>query len=87
MKWNRFVKQNGDYRPGEVNIIGDISGLQMKSSEAALQWDGMIDRADLVFERHPQDFLRTEPEKAPDWTNPEQPDVFTNGTNDIDSLV
>lgn len=51
------------FESGSWNVICDSCGKRMKSSHAKHRWDGFI-VCDGCFEhRHPQDFIRTKPDK------------------------
>jgi len=64
-------------RLGEWNVIDDLHGRKMRSSDVAIRWDGMVVPKDECDERHPQDFLRVPPERPRvPFSRPEQTDVF-----------
>ena len=46
------------YERGSHNIIDDIHGEKIKSSDMRMRWDGIIMHRDDWEERHPQDFIR-----------------------------
>ena len=66
------------YSPGEWNIICDSCGRKIKSSHARHRWDGFI-VCDSCFEyRHPQDLIRTKPDKQTvPFSRPRSTDTFT----------
>lgn len=75
MKLRKFARGNTDgwstrYVPGDWNAMDDVTGLQHKASELSRQWDGLM-TAD-PEERHPQDFLRSVPDRIRvPWTRPD----------------
>jgi len=75
MKLRKFARRGGDgqhtrYVPGDWNAIDDVSGLQVKASELTRQWDGLMTTD--PEERHPQDFLRSVPDRIRvPWTRPD----------------
>lgn len=82
MKLRQFARNcfTTRYVSGDWNAIDDVSGLQHKASDLALQWDGLRVAADDVEERHPQDFLRSVPDKIRvPWTRPDST-RFVSGT-------
>ena len=50
---------------GEWNIIDDLSGFKIKSSEAIINWDGLCVHRDWSDKRNPQDFLRAVRDQKP----------------------
>lgn len=51
------------YKPGDWYVTCDVCGKKMRASKARHRWDGFL-VCDADFEnRHPQDFLRTKPDK------------------------
>lgn len=75
MKLRKFARRGGDgwetsYVPGSWNAIDDVSGLQHKAHELTRQWDGLM-TAD-PEERHPQDYLRSVPDRIRvPWSRPD----------------
>jgi hypothetical protein len=64
------------FKKGDWNALCPVCGFQFKASQLRKRWDGvMVCRKDWE-PRHPQDFLKTIPEKNPPWTQPEPTDRF-----------
>lgn len=62
---------------GQWNAVCDRCGLEFKSGELKKDWQGLMVDEKCFEQRHPQDLLRVQPEKAiPLWTRPEGQDVF-----------
>lgn len=65
------------YKPGDYNALCDVCGFKFKASQLRRRWDGYQVCATDYEERHPQDLLRSKPEKqAVPWSRPEPVDVF-----------
>jgi hypothetical protein len=77
-----FSPEGSNFRPGDWNVIDDLTGMKVKASRVSKQWDGI--RTTRPTKRHPQDFLRGTPEgiRTP-WSRPEQEDVFVAHTNNM----
>ena len=75
MKLRKFARRGGDgwktqYVPGSYNAMDDVTGLQHKAHELSRQWDGLM-TAD-PEERHPQDYLRSVPDRIRvPWSRPD----------------
>ena len=80
MKWEDFATPQDKtiFVDGDWNVIDDRSGRKVKASETTKQWDGM--RSTRSQRRHPQDFLRSTPERIrTPWNRPEVvEDTFVN---------
>lgn len=65
------------FAPGDHNIICDRTGQKIKRSEARKEWNNMIVRKRSWEPRHPQDLLRSRPDRqqVPDPRS-ESTDVF-----------
>lgn len=81
------------YEVGSWNVICDSCGKKIKSKHAKHRWDGFI-VCDGCFEhRHPQDFIRTKPERNQvPFSRPRPTDVFVdvpylNGKYVLDDYV
>lgn len=62
---------------GSWNAICDVCAQKYKSSEMKKRWDGLMVCPNDWEPRHPQDFLRSVPDRqAVPWARPETPDVF-----------
>ena len=62
---------------GEWNAICDVCGQKWKSAMMKRRWDGLMTCPHDWEPRHPQDFLRSVPDRqAVPWSRPETPDVF-----------
>lgn len=83
MKLTEFFSPRGsDFKPGDWNVIDDLTGLKVKASTVSKQWDGI--RTQRPTQRHPQDFLRGTPEKIrTPWARPEPEDEFVAQTNNM----
>lgn len=75
------------YERGSWNITCDVCGKKMKASHARHRWDGFI-VCDADFEhRHPQDLIKTKPDKqSVPFTRPPQ-DTFVTVTYYVDTLT
>lgn len=66
---------------GSWNAICDVCAQKYKSSEMKKRWDGLMVCPNDWEPRHPQDFLRSVPDRqAVPWARPETPDVFVPST-------
>ena len=65
------------HKPGDYNIIDDRSGFKAKASWCQKEWTGQIVHKRSWEERHPQDLIRSIPDRqdVPD-PRPEQDDTF-----------
>lgn len=62
---------------GQWNAVCDRCGLEFKSGELRLDWQGLMVDDKCYETRHPQDLLRVKPERTlPSWARPEGEDVF-----------
>jgi hypothetical protein len=69
------------YYPGKWKAICDVCGFQYMNDELMDRWDGYKVCKKDWEPRHPQDFVRSYPERiTPPWTRPPQPDVFVGPT-------
>lgn len=61
---------------GDWNAFCDVCGFKYKASELRKRWDGMMVCAGDFEERHPQDYLRSVPEKpAPPFSRPRNDNI------------
>ena len=82
MKWDAFIGKDSDhFVPGDWNVIDDMTGMKVKASQTVKQWDGF--RTTKPRPRHPQDFLRSVPEKTIPWGRTEQTDTYVETTNNM----
>ena len=76
------------YNPGDHNIRCDRTGFKVKRSQCRKEWNNMIVRKESWEPRHPQDLLRSRPDRQ-QVADPrsESEDVFL-GVNEVtaDSL-
>lgn len=65
------------FKPGDFARICDITGFKVKASQTRKRWDKMIVRKESWEPRHPQDLLRSRPDRqqVPDPRS-ESTDVF-----------
>ncbi len=65
------------WAPGQWNNICDRTGFKIKSGRSRKEWTGQTVRSQSWESRHPQDLIRSIPDRqdVPD-PNPEQPDTF-----------
>jgi hypothetical protein len=62
---------------GNWNAICDVCGFKYKDTELRKRWDGLMVCPSDYEQRHPQDLIRSKPDKqAPLWARPEADDVF-----------
>ena len=52
----RGSKSNSYFSPHDSNTICDITGFEIKKSQAIKTWKGLYVTAEAWSERHPQDF-------------------------------
>ena len=65
------------YKSGSWNVICQLCGKKMKSSDVHKRWDGLLVCEDDYENRNILDFIRTHPEKLNvPYLNPEVPDQF-----------
>jgi len=71
------------WKPGDYNIICELTGMKAKRSQCRKRWDNRIVLKESWERRHPQDFLRSKPDRqtVPD-PRTEGDDVFL-GDNDV----
>ncbi len=55
---------NSWYKIGDYNAICDVCGFEFKASKMRKNWKGLFVDAACFETRHPQDFLRTRPERG-----------------------
>jgi len=69
------------YKAGTWNLLCDVCGKKIKSSEAKHRWDGFIVCKDDYETRHPVDFIKVKPDnfKIP-FSRPEPADQFSSIT-------
>lgn len=51
------------YHDGDYNVICDRTGFKVKRSDCRKQWDNKIVRKESWEPRHPQDLLRSRPDR------------------------
>jgi len=62
---------------GDFNAICDVCGFKFKASELQRRWDGYIVCEADYEQRHPQDLLRSRPDRqATPWARPPSTDQF-----------
>ena len=62
---------------GDWNAICDRCGFKFKASELRKTWDGWMVCGKDWEARHPQDFIRSRPDKqSVPWSRPEKTDSF-----------
>ena len=54
--------KNDIFKPGDWNIIDDLTGFKEKASRTVKRWDGIRVKREYTEERHPVDFLRGIPD-------------------------
>ena len=65
------------FSSGQWNFYCDVCGRKLKSGEGRKRWDGYMVCSDDYETRHPQDFLRTKPDRqSVPWSRPKNPDQF-----------
>jgi hypothetical protein len=70
---------------GSYNVICDVCGFKIKSTEALKRWDGLIVCPDDYEERHITDFFRTRRDQFPiPFSRPEPADVYINANTATD---
>lgn len=71
------------YAPGDFNRICSRTGFKIKASQTKKEWNNQIVRRESWEARHPQDLLRSRPDRqqVPDPRS-EATDTFL-GTNDV----
>ena len=52
------------YRPGRHRVVCDQTGQEVWDDEVRRQWDGLIVRKKSWDPRHPQELIRTRPERG-----------------------
>lgn len=83
----RYQGKKDYFKDGDFNAICDLTGMKCKASELVKRWDGMMVRRQSVEERHPQDFIRSVPERiAVPFSRPVADVFITPGPADPDSL-
>lgn len=71
---------------GRWKAICDRCGFKFHSDEIRTEWTGLKVCKNCWEARHPQDFLRPQPEKiVPEWIRPEAQDHFLNVCNPCSS--
>lgn len=62
---------------GDNHVIDDRTGFKRKSSEARMQWNGLLVHKDFWEARHPQDTVKPKYDsQSVRNARPETPDVF-----------
>lgn len=81
MKKNYFVS-------GQWNAICDSCGEKHKSGDLRKRWDGFMVCGNCFENRHPQDFLRSKPDRqSVPWSRPRSTDTFVPvSVNILDTL-
>ena len=79
------MAENGvRFVPGDWNSVCDVCAQKYKSSQMRKRWDGLMVCPNDWEPRHPQDFLRSVPDRQDvPWSRPETPDVFVPSNPDI----
>lgn len=66
--------RNPGYQPGNNWDTCQRCGFEYRASDMLYEWNGLRVCDDCWESRHPQDFLRVDPEKiVPDWIGTEDP--------------
>lgn len=66
------------WKPGRWSVICDVCGFRYHSDKLKKRWDGLMVCQQDMETRHPQEFLRVQPEKiVPPWVRPESSDTLT----------
>lgn len=70
--------RNPGWKPGDHWVQCQRTGMIIRSSDARLEWTGLIVAKEVWEPRHPQDLLRGRPDNfaAVGIVNPEAADVF-----------
>lgn len=67
------------FRKGAWNVICDRCGQKYKSPELRQEWTGLMVCQGCWEPRHPQDFIRTVPDRmSVPYTRPRPADIFVN---------
>ena len=71
------------YLPGGWNVLCDRTGCKIKSTDAKQEWNNLMVRKESWEPRHPQDLIRSKPDRQ-QVENPrsEREDVFL-ATNEV----
>jgi len=73
---------------GSYNVICDSCGLKFKSHELQRRWDGLMVCSKDYEQRHPQDFIRSRPEKnTVPFSRPEAEDTFLHDSCTVTGLT
>lgn len=68
---------SGVWHEGDWWVIDDVTGLKVRASDTAEQWDGQLVRKKYFEERHPQDFVRgIKDDMMAPFSRPRAVDVF-----------
>ena len=72
------MAENGvRFVPGDWNSVCDVCAQKYKSSQMRKRWDGLMVCPNDWEPRHPQDFLRSVPDRqSVPWSRPQTTDVF-----------
>lgn len=71
---------NETYRSGDFWRICDVCGFKHRASETSKRWDGLMVCAKDWEPRHPQDYVRSKPDRMiVPMARPEAPDQFVGG--------
>lgn len=73
--------------PGAHNVICDRTGFKIKSTKAKKEWTGNIVRKSSWEARHPQDFVRSKPERINIVGARPVPAIVYQGYGDPDSAL
>ena len=63
------------FKHGDYNAFCDVCGFKYKASELRKRWDGMMCCKDDWEPRHPQEFLRSVPERKIPFSRPRNQDM------------
>lgn len=71
------------FKPGDWNVVCDVTGFVRKRSECKLTWDNLLVTSDQWDEKHPQLTIRGRKDKqSVPIARPESDPVFTSTTAD-----
>ncbi len=62
---SRCDVQGSGYAPGDPWAICDRSGFKVRRSNTVKEWNGLVVDRRFSEDRHPQDFVRSVPERRP----------------------
>ena len=82
------MAKNWNYIPGQWNFICDSCGQKLKAGVAKKRWDGFRVCPECFETRHPQDFLRSKPDRqVVPWVRPLTTDIFLPVTINLQDTV